>query len=75
MFLHIQHFHICEVFTLATALKNLQFYTPKSSKIVSQTLKNSLGFFRCLFSGFSIDFGSILESFWGVFRRKNPGKN
>ena len=75
MFLHIPHFHICEVFNLDTALKNLQFYTPKSSKIGSQTLKNSVGFFYCLFSGFSIDFGSILGGFWGVFGGKNPEKN
>ena len=75
MFLHIPHFHICEVFNLDTASKNLKFYTPKSSKIVSQTLKNSFGFFHGLFSCFSIDFSSILGGFWGVFGGKNPEKN
>ena len=75
MFLHIPYFHICEVFNLDTALKNLQFYTPKSSRIVSQTVKNSLVFFHCLFSRFSIDFGSILGGFWSIFGGKNPERN
>ena len=75
MFLHIPHFYICEVFNLDAALKNLQFYMPKSSKFVSPILKNSIGFLHGLFSGCSIDFGSILQGFWSVFGGKNPEKN
>ena len=69
MFLHIPHFQIYQVFHLDPHQKNLPFCTPKPSKIVSPTFKNWLCFFHGLFSGFLIDFGSILGGFWSPLGR------
>ena len=62
MCLHIRHSKIYDTLTCDSCQKNVQFWPPKSSKIVPQTYKNRCWFFNRFLVRFLFDFGAHLGS-------------